>query len=231
MTRHGARANTPRHIALAAAALAVVFGAGCGGGAETGDPASAATTSTAGAEGNLLEGDEVSKVVPGRIKVEATGALNISYEQNVDLRIVVINDEDVTPIKFVSVGIEKLLPLPDGDAFRIAFDLTGGYEGAGDYELPAIGEVGNPAEELDLENPDPNAAGRGLSKPYLTYSPDGLIDQNPAAATTAVSYENPIKPCKLTIGADDATEGRLDCPEVADATTSTIAFTMEWSRT
>lgn len=213
---------------LATMVLAVVVGVGCGGDGKT--ASEAASTSTTVAAQGLLAGEEVSKAVPGHLRLSASGAVSIDYDEDVELRIVVIDNEEVTPIKFVSVGIEKLLPLPSGDAFRVAFDLTGGYEGAGAYELPAIGEVGHPGENLDPDNPDANAAGRGLSKPYLTYSPDGLIDENPAAAATAVSFENPLRACTLEITADDASEGRLECPEVADATSATVAFTMEWSR-
>lgn len=206
------------------AAIAVSGLAACG---DDGDSAASGSSSSTSL-GNPISEEEVSKLIPSHLAVKVRGDVTIDWEEDIDLRIVVIDNDDVTPVKFVSVGVEKLQPLEGGDAYRVAFDLTGGYDGKGTYELPAIGSVGNPAEEFDPDNPDPNAAGRGLSRPYLTYSRDGLIDENPAAASTIVSYENPIKPCTLKIDADDATAGSLVCPEVADATASTISIEMRW---
>lgn len=207
--------------------------AACGGD-KANDPSTAGqdpgTNATATTSPNPLSNEEISRLLPGHLRIDVTGDVSFTYDEDVDLRIVVINDEDVTPIKFVSVGIEQLQKLPDGDAFRVAFDLTGDYDGEGEYVLPAIGSVGNPAEELDPDNPDANAAGRGLSKPYVTYSPEGTIEDNPAAAATAVSYENPIEDCTLVIGADDATAGSLECPKVADASGNIVGFTMEWDK-
>lgn len=208
-----------RSLVLVLVAFAVGVTACSSGGGKS-------TDTNASRVGEFEEG-EISRAEPGHLSVEVSGDLDFEYEDDVDLRIVVIQHPEVTAVRFLSVGIEQLKPLPDGTAFRIAFDLAGVFDGAGRYELPAAGETVSPPVSTDPDNPGASAV-QGVSKPYLIYSPKGLTE-NPADVAAVRSFENALKPCELDVDRDDGGKGTLECPDVTDtAGEGRISFRMEW---
>lgn len=179
-----------------------------------------------------LDPEEISRSIPAHLEVEVDGALSFTYDEEVPLRVVVINDPDVTPIRFLSVGLEELKPLGEGVSFRLAFDLAGLYDGPGRYELPAAGG-GPPPERLDPESPDPNAAAEGISNVYLTYLERESGDEagegtpGPDSIKRANQFENVAEPCTVEVGPEERT-GSLECPEVVGAGGETVSIRMEW---
>lgn len=206
--------NRSRLFLALCLSLVLVIGA-CGGGGSDDNPQS-----------EPLDPDEVSRAVPSRLAVDVSGDVQFSFEGETDLRVVTINDPDISDLSFLSVGIEPFADLQDAGVFRIAFDLVGTFRGAGQYELPAAGEATTPS--VDPENPDPDATLSGLSKVYLTYNSEGDPTENPEFAVALQSFENAVQPCDLRVENDEGQSGRLECPEVATATGETVSITMEW---
>ncbi|HVM41694.1 MAG TPA: hypothetical protein VM618_13045, partial [Acidimicrobiia bacterium] len=164
-----------------------------------------------GATPSTLDPDEVSRLVDGHLTTDVSGAVEFSFDRDVPLRVVTINAPDVSALTFFNVGIEQFQQVDGEGAFRIAVDLAGSYDGPGEYEIPAAsGAVTTPS--VDPENPDPNAAVSGLSKPLLTWSPDGDPTQNPDAARTAQLFDRALESCQLRIG-PAGESGDLRCPK------------------
>lgn len=175
-----------------------------------------------------LDPNEVSKSLPSRLKVTVRGDVSLAYDATVNLRVVTINKPEVTELRFLSVGIEDVKKLSDGRAFRIAFDLVGDWRGRGRYALPAVGRA--TVASVDPNTPDPNAAGRTLSRVYLTYFPLGDPASSAEAAKAGVSFENVLEACAVRVDDGGARSGKLDCPKVADAKGQTVSIAMEWSK-
>lgn len=211
--------------ALAAALVTLAAVTACGGSGDESDRsnegAGTATETTTQEIGDFEQG-EISRSSPGHLRVEVRGDVAFEWDENVNLRIVVIEHPEVTAVRFLSVGIEQLQSLEDATAFRVAFDLAGVFDGAGDYELPKAGET--------RAGPDPGAAvAAGVSKPFLIYSPKGQVESDPTAVAELRSFENALQPCALEVREDDGGAGTLECPEVADSFgEGRIALRMEW---
>lgn len=176
-----------------------------------------------------LNPDEVSRLEASHLKVTVSGPVSFTWEDDVDLRIVVVNDPEVTSLRFLSVGIHDMKALEGGAQFRIAFDLAGRYGGPGTYQLPAIGGAPATLPSVDPRNPDPNPAAEGLSRIYLTYfklkaDADG---GGSASIEVAHQFENVLEPCALEVGKNEQS-GKLSCPRVADAKGTTVNVVMEW---
>lgn len=200
----------------------VLIGAAC----STDGDGQSTTSGSGGASQEIGEADpgEVSRSEPGHLRVTVEGDLSIEFSEDVDLRIVVIRHPEITVVRFLSVGIEQLQSLPDGTAFRVAFDLAGAFDGEGSYTLPAVGST--------AANPDDPGAvvAQGVSKPFLIFSPGGLVTDNPEALGAIRSFENALEECAVEVTEDDGGAGSVDCPEVTDAEgNGQIRLHMEWA--
>jgi hypothetical protein len=210
--------------------MAAVVLAGCSGGSNTAGKSK--DDKEIGKDKTEQIGDvdpnEMSRLVDGTLNVDVEGAATVSFRRKVPLRVVSINNREISTLKFLSVGIHDMYPAAAGATFRIAFDLAGDFDGAGRYELPAAGQVTVPSANPDAT--DPNAAASGLSKVYFTYSPEGDPTKSKEAALALQSFENAVEPCELEVKDDRGESGRLECPEVVDAKGNTVSITMEWEK-
>jgi hypothetical protein len=218
----------PRRLAacLAPVALALAASAcGDGGGTATTTNTTSASTATSAPAG--IDPDEVSRAVQGRVVVRVSGSQDFEFEGDVDLRLVFIDEPEVSALRFLSVGTERYHPTGrDSGHFQVAFDLVG-FRGARTYELPAIGGATVPT--VDSDNPDANAAAAGFSRPYLRVTPSGDPAEDREALRDLVTYENPLTPCTLEV-TDAGRSGTLHCEELAAADPdSVVTLDMRWT--
>ena len=97
--------RTPVRVGALLAAVTMAFAACSSGGDKPSGTAD-------GKEEVVGEDAEVSRSEPGRLKVEVDGDVEFSFDEEVDLRIVVIRHPRVTVVRFLSVGIEQFEDLP-----------------------------------------------------------------------------------------------------------------------
>jgi hypothetical protein len=205
---------------IAAALILLSFVTGC---ASSGNDAADATPKPS------IDPEKVSKSVPSHLKVEVEGAVDFTYDDDTDLRIVTIDEPGLEQVRFLSVGIETFKKIAGGERFRIAFDLVGVYEGPGSYELPKVGGKEETVEPGSDAEGAAKTLASDLSKPILIYYElkEGESSPGPDSVKRAHQFENAQEPCALKVRRE-ARSGSLSCPEVADAEGKTVSIEMSW---
>jgi hypothetical protein len=161
---------------------------------------------------------DASRAEQARVHVRIHGEISFEWERETPLRIVTLTP-DAREAHLFSLGIETVVPVSDEfEQFRFAFDLVGGYDGAGSYE---IGGSGNGS-----------GAGSGLlSTAFVIYL--RLIDpdlENPYMIDNYEfwrTYDQVAKPCTLEVTEDEAS-GTLSCPALEDDEGHAISLEATW---
>lgn len=175
--------------------------------------------------GGSLDADEITRSFESAFAVEADGDVTVDHSDTAELRVVELNQPDVSALRFFSIGLDQPVVTDSGTAIRFAVDLAGDYEGPGHYEISAAGETTLPS--VDPDSLDPNPAASGLSKVFLEFNPEGNPLEDPALSSETQIFDKLARACTLDVG-DGGDSGRLECPELSDAEGNTIALTVTW---
>jgi hypothetical protein len=163
----------------------------------------------------VTDQQDVSREEHAFLTIETAGAVNFHWEQATNLRIVVLTPEEQS-VHLFSVGLEDMQIMGDvHERFRFAFDLIGGYAGAGNYEIPAA-----------------TGDDEGIrSGAFLVYArvidPEADLPYLPQNLEYVADFNLPLLPCMVAV-AEEESAGTIQCPELADGEGNTISLKASW---
>jgi hypothetical protein len=203
---------------LAGALALAVLQAGCAGGGSHPidpdelvlDPVPAVATD----EESFDAADEPSRLEPSRVSVTLGGDVDLTWEGDVDLRVVRLTPEE-RAVHLVSVGLEDAVPAGDGRWLRFAFDLVGGYDGDGTYEIPAV--TGDARDAVS-------------SNAFVVVAETGAADLvaiTPEDVEETLEFTAPRSACVVEL-TDGERSGSLECPDLAALDGGRVALRVVW---
>lgn len=149
----------------------------------------------------------------GRLRVEVEGATTIHFDETVPLQIFRGGNDPRVPanLRLLSVGLLEHVELPDGNRFRLAFDLLG-YTKDGTYTIPPTG--GQESTFLPT----------GIASNAFVE----VIEARDGVPQDIYRYDVLTQQCNLRVGRRGR-EGLLVCPAVRHAQRGDISLRMEWN--
>lgn len=167
-----------------------------------------------------------ARSVKGHLTVRATGAVNVDFEEDVDLRIVTILPHE-KKLRFLSVGIVQLEELSTDERFKVALDLVGVYAGKpGRFTIPAAKSEVPTLTATPVTDDDPLGFSNALLQYFRLKDPSKPVNLDNLAA--GHDFNVAMQPCDVRVTGELESSGSLVCPALKDPAGNVIKLEMRW---